>query len=55
MASDPRPAKPADERTPKKPYQSPDLRVYGDIAAITRAGTNSGTGDNRSGGGNRTT
>ena len=32
-------------KAPKKPYEKPVLRVYGDVKAVTRTVTNTGTVD----------
>jgi len=45
MASDPRSRKPGDEGSTRKGYHSPELRIYGDIRAITQTSTGSSTRD----------
>jgi hypothetical protein len=50
MASDPRSSKPGDEGATRKGYHSPELRIYGDIRAITQAGSAGPINDH--GGGN---
>ncbi len=37
MSTSERPGKPAKEGAARKPYKSPELRVFGDIRAITQA------------------
>jgi len=36
MASDPRSSRPGDEGLARKAYHSPELRIFGDIRAITK-------------------
>jgi hypothetical protein len=51
MVSEPRSSRPDDEVRAKKEYRRPELRVYGDIRAITQTASGGTMGDGGKGAG----